>query len=275
MLTTAKLVYLTLNPDLEVAAQEFRHGAGEYLRAAFSNSGKPTDADSRARQSVAESIHEVSHSALAIMDDEELMHCLQSGCNDALAVLFDRYHRLVFSIALRIVRDRGEAEDVMQGVFLDIYRSIEQFDAAKGTTKVWILQYAYHRAINRRQYLNARKFYQHEAIDDNGPAPLTNSWFMRYTRSELGMLLKQGLATLNSREKRVIELASYEGLSMKEVAEKTGETLVNVRHHYYRGLRKLRAFVERAPEPQEFPSETAFEKTQRGDVATRTNSIAA
>jgi RNA polymerase sigma-70 factor (ECF subfamily) len=86
------------------------------------------------------------------LNDEELMAHLQNGYNDALAVLFDRYYRLVLSIALKIVRDPGEAEDVMQTVFMEIFRSVAQFDPAKGTTKVWILQYSYHRAINRKQH---------------------------------------------------------------------------------------------------------------------------
>ena len=85
--------------------------------------------------------------------------CLQAGQNDALAVLFDRYQKLVLSIALKIVRDPGEAEDVTQTVFLDIYRAVAQFDPRKGNTKVWLMQYAYHRAINRRQHLNVREFY--------------------------------------------------------------------------------------------------------------------
>src|SRR5271170_2606424 len=100
------------------------------------------------------------------LSDAELMVHLQAGCNDALAVLFDRYHRLVLSIALKIVRDPGEAEDVVQSVFLEIFRSVAQFDPAKGTTKVWVLQYAYHRAINRRQHLNARNFYSQTSIDE-------------------------------------------------------------------------------------------------------------
>jgi DNA-directed RNA polymerase specialized sigma24 family protein len=82
------------------------------------------------------------------------------------SVLFDRYHRLVLSIAPKIVRDPGEAEDVMQSVFPEIFRSVAQFDPAKGTTKVWILQYAYHRAINRRQHLNAREFYDQTNLDE-------------------------------------------------------------------------------------------------------------
>jgi RNA polymerase sigma-70 factor, ECF subfamily len=57
------------------------------------------------------------------------MACLQQGQSDALAVLFDRYQKLVLSIALKIVHDRGEAEDVTQTVFLDIYRAVAQFDS--------------------------------------------------------------------------------------------------------------------------------------------------
>jgi RNA polymerase sigma-70 factor, ECF subfamily len=181
---------------------------------------------------------------LKVLSDAELMAHLQSGCNDALAVLFDRYHRLVLSIALRIVRDPGEAEDVTQSVFMEIFRSVAQFDPAKGTTKVWILQYAYHRAINRRQYLNARQFYDQTSMDEvetrlPGPAPTLGG----FAPGELKHLLRQGLATLSGVQKQVVELASYDGLSMQEIASKTGDTLVNVRHHYYRGLQKLRSFI--------------------------------
>ncbi len=84
---------------------------------------------------------------------------LKAGYDDALTVLFDRYHRLVLSIAFKILRDLGEAEDLAQSVFLEIYRVAAQFDPARGTTKTWLLQYAYHRSINRRRDLRRRNFY--------------------------------------------------------------------------------------------------------------------
>jgi RNA polymerase sigma-70 factor, ECF subfamily len=190
-----------------------------------------------------------SFAELRNKDDGELMAYLQAGCNDALTVLFDRYHRLVLSIALKIVRDPGEAEDVMQSVFLEIFRSVAQFDPAKGTTKVWILQYAYHRAINRKQHLNARNFYSQANLETvENRLPEIASTVERFTQIELKHLLRQGLATLSGPQKRVIELASSNGLSMREIASKTGDSLLNVRHHYYRGLQKLRAFVGQAPE---------------------------
>ena len=186
---------------------------------------------------------------LKLLTDDQLMVQLRDGVNDALAVLFERYQRLVFSIALKIVRDRGEAEDVTQNVFLEIYRSVAQFDPAKGTTKVWMLQYAYHRAFNRKRFLTTRNFYDQENIEELGP--FSHGKFFtsgKYAPAELQRLLQQGLATLGEPQKRVVELASYDGLSMKEIADKTGNSLSNVRHHYYRGLQKLRSFITRPPD---------------------------
>jgi RNA polymerase sigma-70 factor, ECF subfamily len=179
------------------------------------------------------------------LNDDELMRQLQGGQGDALGVLFDRYHRLVLSIALKIVRDRGEAEDVMQNVFLEIFRAAAQFDPAKGTTKSWILQYAYHRSLNRRQQLTTRHFYRETNIEAQleTHASESGSLLARFSQPELKHLLRQGLAKLNRQQRRVLELASYDGLSMGEIADKTGESVSNVRHYYYRGLKKLRAVI--------------------------------
>ena len=177
------------------------------------------------------------------LNDEELMAHLQAGHGDALAVLFDRYHRLVLSIALKIVRDTAEAEDVTQNVFLEIFRSVAQFDPARGTTKTWVLQYAYHRSINRRQQLNARHFYEQTSIEEVERLMPESSLLGRFSHHELKHLLRQGLATLSRQQRQVLELASYDGLSMSEIASKTGESVSNVRHYYYRGLKKLRSLI--------------------------------
>lgn len=167
---------------------------------------------------------------------------ISAGHGDALAVLFDRYHRLVFHVALKILRDAGEAEDVMQAVFLEIYKAAAQFDPARGTTKVWILQYAYHRSMNKRQQLASRKFYASTEISEVQDL-LVNPSDTVLTSAEAKRLVKQSLDTLNSAQRRVLELAYFEGLSLREISEQTGESLGNVRHHYYRGLKSLRAFL--------------------------------
>ena len=83
-------------------------------------------------------LESLSHAQLASLSDENLMVHLRRGYSDALAVLFDRYHSLIFGVASRILRDQGEAEDLMQSVFLEIFRSVAQYDESKGTPKVWI-----------------------------------------------------------------------------------------------------------------------------------------
>lgn len=173
------------------------------------------------------------------LSDETLMAHLQQGHGDALAVLFDRYHRLVLNAALKVLRDITEAEDVMQSVFLEILRVAVQFDPSRGTTKMWILQYAYHRAMNRRQQLVTRQFYTGTGlceVEEFLSAPNMSVLTSIETRRQV----KQALDALNPGQRRVLELAYFEGLSLREIAEKTNEALGNVRHHYYRGLARLR-----------------------------------
>ena len=176
------------------------------------------------------------------------MACLQSGQGDALAVLFDRYQKLVLSIALRIVRDPGEAEDVTQAVFLDVYRAVAQFDPSKGNTKVWLMQYAYHRAINRRQHLQGREFYKNTEFQEEEleTRPVEAHATFGMSSPEIKALIRQSMNALSDTQKSVIELACYEGLSMREIADRTGDSFVKVRHHYYRGLKKLRALISGA-----------------------------
>lgn len=199
------------------------------------------------------------YSDLVPLSDEALLTHLLAGHHDALAVLFDRYHRLVLNIALRILRDASEAEDLMQAVFLEIFKAAAQFDPAKGTTKVWILQYAYHRSFNRRRYLNLRGIY--ERPEESVPEPRTPG--PATTRSlgvlESARLVQQALAHLNKVQKETLELAFYEGLTMREIASRSGESLDNVRHHYYRGLEKLRCVLCGEPEGRQKSSSAGEE----------------
>jgi RNA polymerase sigma-70 factor (ECF subfamily) len=174
--------------------------------------------------------------------DDVLMAHLSSGHDNVLAVLFDRYHRLVFKVALKILRDAGEAEDLLQNVFLEIYKAAAQFDPARGTTKVWILQYAYCRSMNRRQQLVSRKFYSSTDISEILEFPGLPT-HRALASQETQCLVRESLKTLNNVQRRVLELAYFEGLSLREIAQEIGESLANVRHHYYRGLTKLREFI--------------------------------
>jgi RNA polymerase sigma-70 factor, ECF subfamily len=182
----------------------------------------------------------------AKLSDEDIMALLRQGQSDALPLLFDRFYRLVLKVALRILRDPGEAEDVMQEVFFEIFNKAAQFDPAKGSVKTWILQYAYHRSLSRKQYLSLRNFYNRHQMTDQDVAEsisLDASW-RGLSFQEWRRVLEQGLATLNDKQRRTLELACFQGLLLSEIAERTKESLPNVRHHYYRGLAALRKFLQ-------------------------------
>jgi RNA polymerase sigma-70 factor, ECF subfamily len=200
------------------------------------------------------SLSPICYADLAKLPDEAVMHSLQLGHHDALAVLFDRYQRLVMNIALRILRDAGEAEDLMQSVFLEIFRSAAQFDPARGTTKVWILQYVYHRGFNRRHYLSLRGLYDNTAKPDGVAEPTSILQARSRAPVESSHLVKEALGSLNGVQRNVLELAFYEGLTMREISEKTGESFDSVRHNYYRGLEKLRTLLCSEREPGLEPS---------------------
>ncbi|SEB52332.1 RNA polymerase sigma factor [Terriglobus roseus] len=173
--------------------------------------------------------------------DEKLMCQIQSGSKDALAVLFRRHSSPVLGVGKRILRDSAEAEDLLQEVFLFVYQKAALFDSTKGSAISWIIQVTYHRALNRRKYLNARQHYDARSFEEEFQRPMDAPTALEEIASR--ELLNQFRAELNAEQRQVLELHFYEGYTFHEIAGKTGQTLGNVRHHYYRGLERLRSFV--------------------------------
>ena len=179
---------------------------------------------------------------LRASDDVELVKILQNGCNDALTVLFERYSPLVFHVARNIVKDDWEAEETVQQVFFDLYRAIAQFNPERGSFKTWLLQFGYHRSINRREHLLCNKFYNSQELNEAifGKALAGSRSLLKLSPPETTRFIEQILTTLKPSQRRDIELTFFEGLTAEEIAHKIGETAVVVRNHLYRGLAKLR-----------------------------------
>jgi RNA polymerase sigma-70 factor (ECF subfamily) len=190
---------------------------------------------------------------LSDLSDECLMAHLSAGCGDALAILFDRYQRIVYQIALNILRNAADAEDVVQNVFLEIYRAARQFDPQRGKARTWILQYAYHRSMDKRQQLD-RYYNSFIGLDIQQMLVLGQSDSARACCSK--RIIEEALEILKPQQRRVLELACFEGLSFREIAELFGEPVGNIRHDYYRGLCKLRTFLV---SPEKFVSEHGCE----------------
>jgi len=185
----------------------------------------------------------IPYSELLAFSDEQLAAETQAGNTDAFAVIFRRHHRLIHLVALRVLRDAGEAEDLTQTVFLEIYRKMGQFDAARGTLKVWLLQLTQCRSINRRNFLLVRRFHNH--VELSALEEEQELWSpKRAPIQETSQVTNEVLSALPEAQRETIQLYFYEGLSLKEIADRRAETFSNVRHHYYRGMERLRFYLQ-------------------------------
>ena len=188
-------------------------------------------------------VRDVADSYFTALSDSELIEHVKNGFHQALGILFLRYRRLVLAVSLRILRNNGEAEDVVQDVFLEICKKAAAFDAGRGSVKMWILQYAYSRSLDRRRYLALRHADGH-GTNDSGYSPKhSHAYYPNgpdgLTLEERATAIRKALETLPARQRKVLELAYFQGLPMTEIAESTSESLGNVRNQYYRGLKKL------------------------------------
>ncbi len=180
----------------------------------------------------------------ADFSDEDLMMQVCAGSREALAVLFRRYARLVRTISSRILRDSSEADDVLQEVFLFIHRKCGTFNSSKSSARSWIVQTTYHRAIDRRRYLQSRHFYAR--VDLNAATDLLDPRSeSREDEAHFGSLAGnttiQGLlGNLTEDQRNTLSLHFFEGYTFGEIALKLDQSLGNIRNHYYRGLEKLR-----------------------------------
>ena len=197
----------------------------------------PTAARSRARAASGE----VVSAERIVVSDEELLARVQSGDEDAVGILFDRHARLFLVIAFRILRDRGEAEDMVQEIFMHVVQQAAAFDPEKGSGRTWMVQLAYFRSFDRRKYLHRRFVFGGTEIHRlkntlREAARLEEEIATRLTGAQLRAAFDQ----LNEKQAATLQLYFFEGCDFREVAERLGDSVANVRHYYYRGLERLR-----------------------------------
>jgi RNA polymerase sigma-70 factor, ECF subfamily len=177
------------------------------------------------------------------VSDERLLKHILAGEAEALSSLFGRYINLIRHIARRILRDESEAEDLAQDVFLFIQRKCSIFDSSKGSAGSWIVHMTYQRAIDRRRHLAARHFYNREDLDGNasqavGKPTTEDDYSPEAVFGRNG--LEKVLAALSEDQRETLRLYFFEGYTIAEIGEKLGQTVGNIRNHYYRALDKLR-----------------------------------
>jgi RNA polymerase sigma-70 factor (ECF subfamily) len=177
------------------------------------------------------------------LSDETLVGKLLDLDPDALDTLFSRHSRLVYSIALRVLNDAGEAEEVVQECFLYVFRKAFTFEPSRGSAKIWIVQVAYSRARDRKAHLARRGFYARTNVESEElDGTLAGSGDVE---REVGAKvdferLQSAFEDLSVIQRKTLKLFYFEDLDLREISERLHEPLGNVRHHFYRGLERLR-----------------------------------
>jgi RNA polymerase sigma-70 factor, ECF subfamily len=168
------------------------------------------------------------------VDDGLLLQRVREGDQTAMAEVFDRYARAVYSVALRILKDAGHAEDVMQDIFFQVWRNSESFVQGRGSLGAWLVVVARNRSID---LLRRRK--PTDSVDDVVLAAKCNL-ASEAEHNALIEKVQQILKDLPAEQQRSMELAFFEGLSHSEIAEKTGDPLGTVKTRIRLALITLR-----------------------------------
>ena len=175
-------------------------------------------------------------------NDSELVALLRERPAAGITALYDRYGRLVFSLALRIVGDRGAAEEITQDVFLRSWRSLDRYQPSQGSLVSWLLSIAHNRAIDElrsRRGKNARREISDEALQPQ--AAIDAGFDDALLRGEV----QQALAELPAAQREVIELVFWGGLTRREIADRLELPLGTVHTRLRLGMDKLRGTLRR------------------------------
>jgi RNA polymerase sigma-70 factor, ECF subfamily len=179
---------------------------------------------------------------LAHLSDEALLALASRADESALGELYDRYGRVAYGLALRIVRDRALAEDAVQEAFLAVWRSAGSFLAEQGKPSTWILTLVHRRAVDLVRREERRRA---EPLEDvaqpTGEATDEEAW-LRAQRQ----VVQEALRKLPHDQREAIELAYYGGFTQSELAERLGQPLGTIKSRMFVGLRRLRELLAEA-----------------------------
>jgi RNA polymerase sigma-70 factor (ECF subfamily) len=174
--------------------------------------------------------------------DFALVRRMCEGDHEALGTLYDRWSPRVYSLAQMLLRDDGDAEDVMQDTFWQVWKDAEKCDGSRGTVGAWILTIARSRALDKRRSRGRKREQSDSDVLDSfagssDPVGDTNS-------SETRRIVRSALQTLPDEQRAALEMSYFGGLSQTEISAKTGEPLGTVKTRMRLAMAKLRERLE-------------------------------
>lgn len=177
------------------------------------------------------------------LDDEELMQRLVYRDLRAFRALFDRYGNLVYSAALRVVRDAQIAEDMVQEIFLRIWRKPESYVAQRGRFVTWLTSVTRNRAVDEIRSRGRRFRYETASPEEQErevPAPDTNDPALTAELLDQRRLILAALSQIPQEQRQIIELAYFGGFTQQEIAQRLSQPLGTVKTRIRLGMQKLR-----------------------------------
>jgi RNA polymerase sigma-70 factor, ECF subfamily len=181
------------------------------------------------------------HPEPAQTSDIELLHAVARNEEGALTALYDRYRLILFGLLVRILKSREEAEDVLQEVFLQVWRGAADFDEERGRPFTWLVMLTRSRAIDRLRVVAARQRLVDSAKPEVGgeATDAAADTFLAEQRE----IVAHALATLPEEQSRTLKLAYFEGLTQSEIAAKLGSPLGTVKTRMRAGITTLRELL--------------------------------
>lgn len=174
-------------------------------------------------------------------DDIALIQAMAAGDREALAALYDRHAPTLLALALRILRNRGEAEDLLHDVFLEVWRAARDYDVTRGRVRTWLVIRMRSRALDvvksaRMARRSDDAAVAERVVGDDDPSASPDQARVRRALAEIGV-----------EQRTVLELAYFDGLSCSDIAAKLGVPIGTVKSRLAAGLAKLRATLGGLP----------------------------
>jgi len=176
---------------------------------------------------------------LAHLSDEALVALLARSEQSALAELYDRYGRVAYGLALRVLRDEALAEDAVQEGFLAVWRTAARYMPERGKASTWILTLVHRRAVDVVRREERRRADSLEDATEPGGGDVHEDAWLRLQRERVQEALRQ----LPDPQREALELAYYGGFTQSELAERLGLPLGTIKSRMFAGLSRLRELL--------------------------------
>ncbi len=165
---------------------------------------------------------------------------------NAFSIFYDSYAAVIYSLALRIVRNSQEAEDIVQQVFLQVWHKASQYDAQQGSPQAWLMTIARNQAIDKFRLMKSKREVNWEEMEKpvSENPQVSGEPLHSLLDKEKRDLILDALQTLSPSQRSAIELAYFEGLSHREISEKLKEPLGTIKTRINLGLKKLRDLLQ-------------------------------